>query len=80
MSAPRSINSAPNDTTPSPTLITPEARPAANAVAPDTSLLSSASATSISVSSIPGYRFLFISFFFLIVFCLTCFYLQACLF
>ena len=43
VSTPRSINSAPNDTTPSPTLITPDAKPAVKAVAPLTSLLSSAS-------------------------------------
>jgi hypothetical protein len=41
--APKSINSAPSDTTPSGTLIKPDAIPATKAVAPDTSLSSSAS-------------------------------------
>ena len=47
VSAPRSINSAPKDTTPSTVLIAPDANPATKAVAPDISLLSSASGTKV---------------------------------
>jgi hypothetical protein len=45
--APKSINSAPKDTTPSGTFIKPDANPATKAVAPDTSLLSSASGVNV---------------------------------
>ena len=54
VSAPRSMSSAPRDTTPSTVFIRPEPRPATNAVAPDTSLLSSASGKFISVAPIPS--------------------------
>ena len=50
VSAPRSMSSAPRDTTPSTVLITPDPKPATNAVAPLTSLFFSASGTMSSVS------------------------------
>ena len=45
--APKSISSAPKDTTPSGTFIKPDAIPATKAVAPETSLSSSASGTNV---------------------------------
>jgi hypothetical protein len=48
---PKSINSAPKETTPSGTLIRPDAIPDTNAVAPDTSLFSSATSKLVSSNS-----------------------------